>query len=158
MAIYIENISKTRFDFHYRVTVEKAVRLAMNEYGVPESLDINVMIVSPDEIRQINNQTRNIDQVTDVLSFPYFEQETPGVFDIEKTDWADGDIFGDIILCGDRVIAQSREYGHSQKRELAFLTVHSMLHLCGYDHIKPEDAAIMEAEQERMMQLLGIAR
>ena len=70
----------------------------------------------------------------------------------------EGDIFGDIVLCAGKILSQSEEYGHSQKREMSFLTVHSMLHLAGYDHIEPEDAIKMEEKQEYFMQLLKIPR
>ena len=158
MAVYIEKNSDIKFDFHYRVTVKKAVETVMTEYGIPRFLDVNVVIVSEDKIREINSQTRSIDSVTDVLSFPYFEFDSPGVFDSDNSQCMEGDILGDIVLCAPKIISQSEEYGHSQKREMAFLTVHSMLHLLGYDHMIPEDAQLMEERQEYFMKKLGISR
>ena len=158
MATYIEKQTDTRFDFHYRPVIERAVKTVMEYYDIPEELDVNIMIVDPEEIRKINKETRDIDNVTDVLSFPYFDYNTPGVFDQEVNDWADGDILGDIVICADRIISQAEEYGHSQKRELAFLTVHSMLHLIGYDHMSEQDAEIMEKEQKIIMGILDITR
>ena len=158
MAVYIENQSKTKFNFHYKVVIERAVKTVMKDKNIPEELDVNVLIVSPEEIRSINNETRNIDKVTDILSFPYFEYDTPGVFDEEKNEWNEEDILGDIVVCADMVKSQAEEYGHSEKRELAFLIVHSMLHITGYDHMEEVDAAVMEAEQKRIMDILGISR
>ena len=158
MAVYIEKQTDTRFDFHYRPVIEKAVKTVMENKDIPEELDVNVLIVDPDEMRRINKETRNIDSVTDVLSFPYFEYNAPGFFDRELIEWADEDILGDIVICADKIIRQAEEYGHSQKRELAFLTVHSMLHLTGYDHISDQDAELMEEEQRKIMNILNIPR
>lgn len=158
MAVYIENQAKARFNFHYKVVIEKAVRTVMEEKNIPSELDVNVLIVSPEEIRSINNETRNIDKVTDILSFPYFEYDIPGIFDEENNEWNEEDILGDIVVCADKIKSQAEEYGHSQKRELAFLIVHSMLHITGYDHIDADDAVVMEAEQEKIMNILGISR
>lgn len=158
MSVYIENQAKTKFNFHYKVVIEKAVKTVMEDKNIPEELDVNVLIVSPEDIRSINNETRDIDKVTDILSFPYFEYDVPGVFDEENNEWNEGDILGDIVVCGDKVKSQAEEYGHSEKRELAFLIVHSMLHITGYDHMEETDAAVMEAEQKRIMDILGISR
>ena len=158
MSIYIENQAKTKFNFHYRVVLERVIRTVMQDKNIPETLDVNVLLVAPEEIRAINQETRGIDKVTDVLSFPYFEYEVPGEFDRDAQEWADGDILGDIVICGEKVLSQAEEYGHSQKRELAFLTVHSMLHLTGYDHMEPADAELMETEQRRLMEVLDIPR
>ena len=157
MAVYIENTSKTKFNFHYRQTINKCISCVLADKKIPDDLDINVLIVTEEEIRSANNDNRNIDKVTDVLSFPYFEYDLPGV-------WSDmnvvepEDILGDILICGEKIKEQAAEYGHSEKREMAFLIVHSMLHILGYDHIQPDDAEQMEAEQKRFMELLKIYR
>ena len=158
MSVFIENTSGCSFSFHYKVLITKAVTAICQDKNIPEELDVNVLLVTPEEIKRINNETRGIGLVTDVLSFPYFEYEKPGIFDREANDWTDGDILGDIVICAEKVIKQAEDYGHSQKRELAFLTVHSMLHLIGYDHIEEKDAEQMEPEQKRIMDLLGITR
>lgn len=158
MAVYIENQCGAKFNFHYKVVINKAIETVMKDKDIPEELDVNVLIVSEEEIQDINKNTRDINRVTDILSFPYFEYETPGYFDRDLIDWADEDILGDIVVCADKIKAQAEEYGHSQKREMAFLIVHSMLHLTGYDHMEAEDAGIMEEEQRRIMSILGISR
>lgn len=130
----------------------------MEKKEVPGELDVNVLVVPSARMQEINRDSRGIDEVTDVLSFPYFEYETAGFFDREEMEWAEGDILGDIVLCADRIFSQAEEYGHSPKREMAFLTVHSMLHLIGYDHIREEDREVMEREQRSFMELLQIPR
>ena len=158
MAVYIENPSGCRFQFHYKVVIQKAVNAVLEDLDIPGELDVNVLIVSPEEIRRINRETRNIDKVTDVLSFPYFEYQEAGVFDRSQYDPAEEEILGDIVVCGEKILSQAEEYGHSQKRELAFLIVHSMLHLAGYDHMEKKDAALMEEQQRRILELIGISR
>ena len=158
MAVYIENPSGCRFQFHYKVVIQKAINAVLEDLDIPKELDVNVLIVSPEEIRRINRETRDIDKVTDVLSFPYFEYQEAGVFDRSQYDPAEEEILGDIVVCGEKILSQAEEYGHSQKMELAFLIVHSMLHLTGYDHMEKKDAALMEEQQKRIMELIGISR
>ena len=158
MAVYIENPSGCRFQFHYKVVIQKAINAVLEDLDIPKELDVNVLIVSPEEIRRINRETRDIDKVTDILSFPYFEYQEAGVFDRSQYDPAEEEILGDIVVCGEKILSQAEEYGHSQKRELAFLIVHSMLHLTGYDHMEKKDAALMEEQQKRIMELIGISR
>ena len=158
MNIYIENESETEFGFpDYEQTIKDAVLKVAEDKALPEGLDVNILIVSSDEIQSINKENRDIDSATDVLSFPYYEYDEPGVFKGVVYE-GEENILGDIILCADKIISQAAEYGHSQRRELSFLVVHSMLHLLGYDHIKEDDRSLMEEEQRRFMQLLGISR
>ena len=158
MAIYIEKETETEFDFQdVEGTIELAVNAVFEDKDLPDELDVNVLIVGAEEIREINRENRGIDSTTDVLSFPYFEYEVPGEFDGEIYEDMEN-ILGDIILCADRIISQAEEYGHSQKRELAFLVVHSMLHLTGYDHIEESDGDIMRAQEKRIMEIIGISR
>ena len=82
------------------------------------------------------------------------EEHTADYFDPESGEL----LLGDIILSTDRIIGQAQEYGHSQRREFAFLVAHSMLHLCGYDHIEPEEAIIMEEKQKTALEHIGITR
>ena len=158
MNIYIENETETEFGFpDYEQTIKDAVLKVAEDKALPEELDVNILIVSSEEIQSINKENRDIDSATDVLSFPYYEYDEPGVFKGEIYE-GEENILGDIILCADKIISQAAEYGHSQRRELSFLVVHSMLHLLGYDHIKEDDRSLMEEEQRRFMQLLGISR
>ena len=158
MNIYIENETDTRFDFKDpEQAIKEAVLAVAEDKALPDGLDVNVLIVSLQEIQSINEQSRGIDSATDVLSFPYYEYDEPGVFKGEIYE-GEENILGDIMLCADKIISQAAEYGHSQRRELSFLVVHSMLHLLGYDHIEEAGRSLMEEEQRRFMQLLGISR
>ena len=158
MAVYIENPSGCRFQFHYKVVIQKAINAVLEDLDIPKELDVNVLIVSPEEIRRINRETRDIDKVTDVLSFPYFEYQEAGVFDRSQYDPAEEEILGDIVVCGEKILSQAEEYGHTRTRELAFLTVHSMLHLFGYDHMEDEEREVMEARQRIILEGMGCRR
>ena len=107
---------------------------------------VNITIVSEDEIQRINRDFRGIDRVTDVLSFPAWDG---------NDEVADG-FLGDIAICLKRAKEQATEYGHSLRREIAFLTVHGMLHILGYDHMTPEDERAMFPLQEEVLEGLGI--
>lgn len=123
--------------------------------GFDENCEISISIVDNTEIQQINKQFRNIDRPTDVLSFPmltFTENEI-----IEKNE--NGEIvLGDIIISLERAEEQAKEYGHSLKREIAFLTAHSMLHLLGYDHMEPEEEKEMFTKQKEILEAAGIPR
>lgn len=122
--------------------------------------EVSVTIVDNETIREINRQQRDIDKATDVLSFPmlYFDENG----DIIDSDYdTDGGLLllGDIVISAERAMEQAKEFGHSFRREMAFLTVHSMLHLLGYDHVDdPEGERIMFAKQEEILSLLDISR
>lgn len=158
MKVFIENESRVQFDFGDQDRViRKAVKTVMEDKQIPMELDVNVLLTVPSAIQSINREMRGIDSVTDVLSFPYFEYQKPGEFS-DSVEEGKEQILGDIVLCASKVKEQAKKYGHSQKRELAFLIVHSMLHLIGYDHIDPDDAILMQQEEKRFMERLKINR
>lgn len=126
--------------------------------GFEQNAQISVTIVDDEEIRAINKEHRNIDSPTDVLSFPMLEFNEDGE---PVTDYDfDGEeiVLGDIVISMERAAAQAESYGHSIKREIAFLTAHSMLHLLGYDHMEPEEEKVMFRKQEEILSSLGITR
>ena len=158
MAIYIENESRVVFDFKsVDPIVKKAIKAVFQDKNLPEELDVNVLITTPKSIQTINRENRGVDSVTDVLSFPYYDYDEPGVFCEELLE-DEENILGDIIICASKIKEQAKKYGHSQKRELAFLIVHSMLHLIGYDHMEENDAELMQAEERRIMDIINIKR
>ena len=114
----------------------------------------------------MNREHRDTDRVTDVLSFPMLDyEEGPADFSVVEgmelmyEDPETGAIMlGDIVINLDRVREQAESYGHSELREFAFLVAHSMLHLCGYDHMTPEEAAVMEEKQDQVLRAIGITR
>ncbi len=159
--------TEEKFDFSYETVAEKVCRQALLQEGFPMDAEIELTVTGPEEIHRINREYRDVDRETDVLSFPNLEYETPGDFSMIEEDGADcmdpetGCVFvGSIVINADKVREQAEEYGHSTLREYAFLVAHSMMHLCGYDHVdvSPEEAALMEEKQEQVLQALGIGR
>ena len=140
--------------------IRKAIRTALAAEGVDFPCEVDVLVTSDEEIHQLNREARKVDRATDVLSFPAFDLrpgELPGPGD---ADPGTGLVpLGDMMISLERVAAQAKEYGHSNRRELAYLTVHSVLHLLGYDHVDegPMKARMRERE-EAILAELGIAR
>ena len=139
---------------------------ALKEEGVECQYQISLLFVDNEEIREINNETRNIDRATDVLSFPMLDFEDKKVFnemylnyDFDET-FKDGDelILGDMVLSLERALEQSEEYGHSYEREVSYLVVHSILHLLGYDHMEEDDKKRMRKREEEILNKLQIRR
>lgn len=119
-------------------TIKKCIQKALETEGVRVPCEINVLVTNDKGIRAINLASRNIDKPTDVLSFPMFEM-TPGELPEDWTDYIDPETglcpLGDMAISLERAIAQAKQYGHSLRREVGYLTIHSMLHLLGYDHL-----------------------
>ena len=145
--------------------IENVILAALDYEQCPYECQVQVLLTGKDRIHEMNREYRDIDRETDVLSFPASEYPVPGDFsDIEERDPMafhpeTGElILGDIVISMDRVKEQARDYGHSQKRELAFLAAHSMFHLMGYDHMDDEERLIMEEKQEKLLESLGILR
>ena len=120
----------------------QAASVALSQEGIEDFVDISVSIVSPEEIRQLNKTYREVDSVTDVLSFPINES-------------FDGHLeLGDVVINLDRIKSQAQEFGHSFKHELRYLTVHSILHCLGYDHMTEEDKKEMRSREKKIMAVL----
>ena len=132
--------------FAVTAVVKECIHAVLAAEGVPVPCEINVLITNDNGIRQINQVTRHIDKPTDVLSFPMFELK-PGTLPENWDEYIDPDTglcpLGDMALSLERAISQSEEYGHSVRREVGYLTIHSMLHLLGYDHL---DEGSMKAQ------------
>lgn len=143
--------------------LEGVAEACMQEEGI-EGAFAALRIVDEETIRTVNREQRDVDRVTDVLSFPSCQFKKGTARDNPKRlrreyDASVGKIFlGDILLCVKRAQEQAVEYGHSLRRELAYLTAHAMFHLMGYDHIEPEDKAKMRPMEERALARLGIRR
>ena len=165
MSLVIENEVDVKFDFDYEELITDVVNYALDYIKCPYESEVNVTLTNNEEIHKINKEFREIDRPTDVLSFPMIQYETPGDFDIVEScedfylNPDSGEmILGDIIISTDKVFSQAEEYGHSPKRELAFLVAHSMLHLFGFDHIDDEERKDMEKRQNEILDALGIYR
>ena len=166
MAELIVDIrAEETFDFDMKKTAAAVCEEALRQEKCPFEAQISLLITTPEEIRAINREYRDIDSETDVLSFPGVDFNSPADFSLAQEDplsYTDPEtgqlILGDIVLNAARVKQQAAEYGHSERREFAFLIAHVMLHLCGYDHMTPEEAQVMEERQEKVLQALGITR
>ena len=171
--IIFEDMSKEQSEFplgedEMMSTAEAVINKALEIHDCEDDCQVDLYLTDDENIREINRDNRNIDKVTDVLSFPNlpFTPDTVADFSLldemseaEFTDPESGKIMlGEIVICKSKVISQAADYGHSVKREFAFLIVHSMLHLFGYDHMTPEDAAIMEPKQKEILEAMNISR
>lgn len=165
MSIFVESELNTPLPEQYEPIVKDVIEAALLYMDCPYECEINVIFTDSEGIRAINNDCRNIDSPTDVLSFPMIEYNKPGDFSKLEEDiisYFNQDtgelVLGDIILNVDRITEQAKEYGHTRKRELAFLTAHSMLHLFGFDHVDDEEREIMEDLQEKILTMKGYTR
>jgi probable rRNA maturation factor len=166
MTICFENETDQELDFDYENILEKVIRQAAEQEKCPYEFEVNVTFTDNDSIREINREFRELDVPTDVLSFPMVDYPAPADFSELEEENASAEYFhpetgelilGDIVISVERARMQAEEYGHSLKREICFLTAHSMLHLFGYDHIEDEERVEMEQRQEQILQALGIA-
>ena len=143
-----------------RAFIRRVIRTALAAEGVTFPCEIDVLLTHDAGIHQINLDMRQVDRATDVLSFPEFDL-TPGQLpDEEDADPGTGLVpLGDMVISMEHVAAQAREYGHSNRRELAYLVVHSVLHLLGYDHLDEGPMkAQMRGREEAIMAELGLTR
>lgn len=165
MSLIIEDESELTINIDYEKIADRVINEALDYEKCPYEVELNLLLTSNENIRKINNEYRNIDSPTDVLSFPMIEYEKPSDFSKLEDSTLDnfnpetGElILGDIIISVPKIVEQAEKYGHSTEREFAFLVVHSMLHLFGYDHMEANDAKIMEAKQEEILNKLEIFR
>ena len=143
-----------------RAFIRKVIRTALAAEGVTFPCEIDVLLTHDAGIHQINLDMRQVDRATDVLSFPEFDL-TPGQLPGEEdADPGTGLVpLGDMVISMEHVAAQAKEYGHSNRRELAYLVVHSVLHLLGYDHLDEGPMkAQMRGREEAIMTELGLTR
>ena len=164
MTIQIEYETERKLEIPYEKLAEKVASHILELEECPYEISVNLVITDNEEIRKVNAEFRLIDAPTDVLSFPMIPFEKPADYSVidEKDEYFDLDtdelLLGDVMISVDRVYSQAQEYGHSIAREFSFLFAHSMLHLLGYDHMTPEEAAVMEKKQAKALDDLGITR
>lgn len=153
-----------KLECDYEALLERVVNTSLDYALCPYEVEINILLTDNENIHKLNKEFRDVDSATDVLSFPMLEYEAPADFDwlLDADECFNPEtgelILGDIVISLEKVVEQAEKYGHSEKRELAFLVVHSMLHLFGYDHMTVEEAALMEKKQEEIMDILQIKR
>ena len=164
MTIDFSNEQEQTFDFDFLSVARDVMEAVLDQEECPYEAQISLVLTDDDTIHSTNKEFRGIDRATDVLSFPMIPFESPADYGIVEEDESYFDLdtgellLGDIMISVDKVFAQAEEYGHSITREFCFLVAHSMLHLLGYDHMTPEEAAVMEAKQARALDELGITR
>ena len=143
--IYFDNRQDLiKIDEEIEKIVEKSIEAALEEIEFIDDYEVSVSFVGDEEIHELNRDYRGVDRTTDVLSFPMDDEFT--------------NMLGDIVININKVIEQAKEYGHSEKREISYLTVHSTLHLMGFDHEEEEDKKEMRAVEDRVMENLEISR
>ena len=155
LRIYFDNHQdKLPLTYRLKMLVREAVEATLDYEQFGNPAEVSVTFVDNAEIKDLNKKFRGINKATDVLSFPLFDYE--GESEEPPVDEMLG-MLGDIVLSLEKAEAQAKEYGHSFEREVAFLTVHSMLHLLGYDHeTGEEDEADMRARQRDVMKMMGL--
>ncbi len=165
MKLYVDYEAEEDLDFDYQEIALQVGQAVLEAEGFPKEAEVNLSLTLDGEIHRINREFRGIDAPTDVLSFPAIPFDIPGDFRemlenevIYKNPDTGHMMLGDIMISIPRVFEQASAYGHSVKREFAFLFAHSMLHLLGYDHMAPKEAQVMEDKQENILRSLGIHR
>ena len=154
MNLLIDNRTDEPLTAELEDAIRRAAAEALRYEEFDEDCEISVSIVDNEEIREINRQFRSIDRATDVLSFPMAEN---GEYDVDEDNGCK--ILGDIVISMERAMEQAELYGHSLQREVAYLTVHSMLHLLGYDHESSGlEAVRMREKEEAVLMQLGLPR
>lgn len=156
MMIYFENAQEA-LDVSYKLKmlVRRAIEATLDYEQFGNACEVSVTFTDNEGIHELNKKFRGVDRPTDVLSFPLFDYE--GESEEPPVDELFG-MLGDIVLSLEQAKRQAEEYGHSFEREVAFLTVHSMLHLLGYDHeTGEEDEAEMRQKQTAIMEIMGLA-
>lgn len=126
--------------------IEKAIVTTLEKAGYGDNYEVSFSVVDEDEIKLLNRDYRNKDSVTDVLSFPVFERGEIGSYGM----------LGDVVICAKRAKDQADEFGHSYEREIIYLTVHSILHLLGYNHEIEQEKIEMRGLEKEIMKELGI--
>ena len=140
-----------------------ALKAAMDTFLVSDvDISIELLFVSDTEIKQLNKDTRGVDKVTDVLSYPtldgicgkpLYKKDFP--YDLDEENRL---LIGSVVVCRERARAQAEEYGHSYKRELHYLFVHGIMHCLGYDHMEDQDKILMRQAEEKVLSAMGITR
>lgn len=165
--IFLDNRqNKIEINEEFEGKIKEIIDYALKEEEVKVAYEISVVFIDNEEIRVINKENRNVDSITDVLSFPMLDypegkvfKEVYKNFKFDDTYLDEGNlVLGDIALSLERAKEQSLEYGHSFLREAMYLTIHSVLHLMGYDHMKEEDKKKMRAREEEILNKFGIVR
>ncbi|MBR4304853.1 MAG: rRNA maturation RNase YbeY [Clostridia bacterium] len=143
-----------------KTLIRLAAKAAYNEFGYDRDGFVYIQLVDGEEIRELNSAHRKVDKVTDVLSFPMMDYYRGECRENMPCLTESGELeIGDMVICTERAREQAREFGHSFSRECAYLTVHSILHLLGFDHVdEGAEKAAMREKEEKILKKLGLER
>ncbi len=164
---YEAEVPVERLGFDPEEQAKAVIEAVLDDLNCPYEAEVSLLITGPEQIRTLNRDFRQTDKETDVLSFPMNDFEVEGDFSFLEDDYAAADAFnpesgelilGDIVINIERVLTQAQDYGHSIKREFSFLVAHSVLHLCGFDHMEKQEAERMEQKQSAILNAMGIVR
>ena len=164
MTIPITFETEDPFSFDAEALIRQVIEAVLDREDCPFECEIDVLLTDNAAIREINLSERGIDAPTDVLSFPLVDFAEPSAFEGLENDPSlfhpdSGELMlGDMVISVEKVLSQAEEYGHSARRELAFLTAHSAFHLVGYDHESEAERLVMEEKQDTLLKELGITR
>ncbi len=156
MRIIFEDEAKLEKKYIERMT--EAGNAALKFERLSESAEVSLTLVDKDEIRRLNKEYRGIDEPTDVLSFPQYEEEEIAYYSENPDEAPEELIIGDVVICVEKAEEQAAEYGHGFERELIYLFTHSVLHLLGYDHIDEDGKKAMREREEKILSEIGISR
>jgi probable rRNA maturation factor len=131
--------------------IKKSIVTALNYENIFEKVEVSLLLIDNEEIQKLNKEYRDVDLITDVLSFPMYD-DISEVLDEEYL------YLGDIVISCERAMEQAKEFGHSVEREIGYLTVHSVLHLLGYDHMNEDDKVIMRQKEEEILEKVNLTR
>lgn len=155
LKVYVKNNqNEIKVPVGIRLLIRRCCQAVLTTEGFNKDAEVSVSFVSNNEIKLLNKNYRNKDSVTDVLSFPLMEGDS-----VETNPETGFILLGDVVISLETAVKQASNYGHSLEREIGFLTVHSMLHLLGYDHeTSPLEERIMREKEESVLEKLGISR
>ena len=136
--------------------IQEIFKIALNQTGAKDNISVNITVVGRQKIKELNSEFRDVNRVTDVLSFPLLEGSD--FTNAEFLDVSEQTDLGDIVICKSRAVEQAKEYGHSFEREFCFLALHGLLHVLGYDHIEKQDEVVMFDLQDKILKIAQMER
>ena len=152
MTVFITNEQdKIEIPAEWEEKINQVAAICLREEQLPEDVEVDLLFVDNEAIREMNLEYRDKDSATDVLSFPMYEPD-------EEIDDEEEVLLGDIVISLERAQEQCEEYGHSLEREVMYLLVHGLLHLAGYDHMEEEEKKVMRAQEEKLLAVIGAIR
>jgi len=142
---------KVKISDELMALIRQGIVATLESEEIYEDVEVSLLLIDNKEIKHLNNEYRNVNEATDVLSFPMYDN-------LEEALDEDYLYLGDIVISGERAVEQAGDYGHSVEREVGYLTVHSVLHLLGYDHVDEDEKKIMREKEEAILERINLKR